>query len=125
MSAKSLLDTIGSDAKSVFKWFLSAQGQKVIQTGEAIAEAIDPGLTGVINIANSWMAEIIRTQALATAAGMQSGSDKEKAAMTINAVTPEILAFAKQNGLPIPTADKIQKANDALVLFLNALDGKS
>jgi hypothetical protein len=125
MASKSLLDTIGSDAKIVFKWFVSAQGQKIIHTGEAVAEAIDPGLTGIINIANGWMAEIIKTQTLATYAGMQSGSNDEKAAMTISAITPQIMAFAKQNGFPAPTADKIQKANDFLVGFLNALDGKA
>lgn len=124
MAGKSLLGSIGSAFKDVFKWLGSANGQKVIGTGEAIAEVIDPGLTGIINIANNWLTEIIKAETLATAAGEQTGSGVQKAAMVTSAVTPEILAFAQQHGLPVPTADKISAANTALVAFLNALDGK-
>lgn len=124
MAAKSLLTTIGNAFKDVFKWLGSSAGQTVIQTGEAIAEAIDPGLTGIINIANTWLNEIIKVETLAAAAGDQVGSGVQKAAMVTTAMTPEILLFAQQHGLPVPTAAKIEAANDALVAFLNALDGK-
>lgn len=124
MAGKSLLGTLGTAFKDVFKWLGSPTGQKVIGTGEAIVEAIDPGLTGIINIANNWLTEIVKAETLATAAGEQNGSGVQKAAMVTSAVTPEILAFAAQHGLPTPTAAKIQVANDALVAFLNALDGK-
>lgn len=125
MASKSLLGTIGADIKGVFKWLASPTGQRVIAVGEVGLELAVPGLTGIINIANRWMAEIFKTEALAAGAAQQTGSGLDKAAITITVLTPEILAFAKQNGFAVPTADKIQKANDALVAFMNALDGKA
>jgi len=124
MASKSLLDTIGSDIKGIFSWLGSVQGQEVITTGEGIIEAVYPPATGIINIANNWLTEILKTQALATAAGAASGSDLQKAAMAINAATPQVIAFAEQNGFPVPTGAKLLAANNALVAFLNALDGK-
>lgn len=110
--------------KDVFKWLGSAQGQKVIGTGEAIAETIYPGLTGIINIANNWLAEIIKAETLAAAAGQQDGSGIQKAAIATSTITPQIVQFAQANGLPSPTATQILAANNALVAFLNALSGK-
>jgi hypothetical protein len=124
MAAKSLLTALGSDVKKVFSWLGSKNGQTVIQTGEAIVETIYPPATGIINIANKWLAEIVKTEALAAGAGAQSGTGVQKSAIVIQAVTPEILAFAEQNKLPTPTADQIQTASNALVAFLNALDAK-
>lgn len=124
MAGKSLLGSIGSAVKDVFKWLGSAQGQKVIGTGEAIAETIYPGLTGIINIANNWLAEIIKAETLAAAAGQQDGSGIQKAAIATSTITPQIVQFAQANGLPSPTATQILAANNALVAFLNALSGK-
>jgi hypothetical protein len=98
MASKSLLGTIGSDIKGVFKWLASPTGQRVIAVGEIGLEVAVPGLTGIINIANKWMSEIFKTEALAAGALQQAGSGVDKAAITITALTPEILAFAKQNG---------------------------
>jgi hypothetical protein len=124
MAGKSLLQTIGADIKGVFSWLGGAKGQQVIATGESIAEAVDPGLTGIINIANNWLEEIIKTEALAAGAAEQNGSGVQKAAIVASAVTPNVVAFAEKNGLPVPTGDKIAAANTALVAFLNALSGK-
>lgn len=121
-----LLNALGRDAKGIFKWFVSPQGQAVIHAGELAVEIAVPApqLIDIINIANKWMAEIVKTQVLSVAAGAESGSNAEKAAMAISAVLPDILDFATHNGLPVPTADKVAAANKALVDFLNALDGK-
>ena len=121
MSFKSVLSVIGADAKKVFNWIASPKGQAVIHTGEGVAEAIDPGLTGLINLAETYMQEIIKTEALATAAGSQSGSGVQKSAAVVAAVTPSVVAYAKAAGLPNPTADQISKAADAMVAFLNSL----
>ena len=118
---KSLLQKIGSDIKSVFAWLGSSNGQAVIASGEGIVEAIDPALTGVIALANTWLVEIIKSEALATAAAAQNGSGTQKAASVINSLTPEVLAFAVQNKLPTPTATQIQNASNYLVAFLNEL----
>jgi hypothetical protein len=116
-----LLDFLG-DIKKVFTWLGSPAGQTTISTGEAVVEAAYPPATGIITIANSWLTEIIKTQAIASAAGAAEGSSTQKAAMVISAEGPQLVAYAQQHGLPIPTADQIQKANDALVAFLNAFN---
>jgi hypothetical protein len=40
-------------------------------------------------------------------------------------VTPQVIAFAKAQGLSIPTGTDLQNANNALVAFLNALGAGS
>jgi hypothetical protein len=118
-----LLNVLG-DIKKVFVWLGGKQGQQVIATGEAIAEALYPPATGIISIANGWLTEIIKTEAIATAAGAEKGSGTQKSAMVIAAESPQLIAFAQQHGLSNPTADQMQKANDALVAFLNAFEPK-
>lgn len=120
MSVKSVLDKIGSDFKAVFTFLGSPTGQKIVSTGEAVVEAIVPGTAGAITLANNWLTEIVKTQALATAAAAESGSSTQKAAATLAAITPQALQFAQVNGLPAPTATQLAAANDALVAFLNA-----
>jgi hypothetical protein len=125
MAGTSLLASIGKDIKGVFSWLGSAKGQSVIAAGEGVAETIAPQITGIVNLANQGLAEILKMEALAVAAGEQSGSGASKSAAVVSSLTPQILEYAQQNGLPTPTATKIQAASDALVAFMNALDGKS
>ena len=120
MSFKSVLSTIGKDVKGVFAFLGSSKGQAIIATGESLVEAVYPPLTSVINLANTWMVEIVKDEALAAAAGQQDGTGAQKAAAVISTVTPAALAFAQTNGLPAPTAVQLEAANTALVAFLNA-----
>jgi hypothetical protein len=119
----SLLDTLGKDFKGIFAWLGSSTGQKIVKTGEGVVEAIYPPATAIINVANNWLTEILKTQALATAAGAQSGSNTQKAAAALNSAAPQMIAFAQQYGLPIPTAEQLQSGNAALVAFLNSFPG--
>lgn len=120
MSFKSVLDKIGADAKDVFQFLASPKGQAAVGAGELAVEAFVPGSAGVITLVNAWAAEVLKAQALATAAGATTAAGPQKAALVLNAVTPDALAFAKVNGLPAPTADKLATANAALVAFLDA-----
>ena len=120
MSFKSILDKIGSDAKAVFSFLGSSKGQAIIATGEGLVETVEPGTAGVFALANNWIAEVVKTETLAFAAGAQQGSGAQKSAMVLAAVTPQALAFAKANGLSTPTATQLTAANNALVAFLNA-----
>jgi hypothetical protein len=104
MSFKSVLDDIGNDAKKVFGWLASPTGKTVVAAVEGGAEAIAPQITGVVNIVNSWLAEIFKTQALATAAGATTGSSEQKAAVALSSITPQVIQFAQQYGLNTPTA---------------------
>jgi hypothetical protein len=125
MSVKSILSTIGADAKKVFTWIGTAKGQSVITTGEAVGEAVvdavDPGLAALNPLIASWTQEIFKVEALSAAAGSQTGTGVQKAAAVTNVLTPAIVAFAEQNKLPALTAAQIDAANTALVSFLNAL----
>jgi predicted aspartyl protease len=113
----SFLSTIGKDFKAVFGWLTSAKGQAVIQTGEAVAVAIDPGLQGILTLANSWIEKVITTETIAAAASEQNGTGVQKAAAVIAAMQPEISKY-----FPQATAAEIGVANAAIVAFLNAFN---
>lgn len=112
----SFLSTIGKDIKAVFSWLGSPKGQAVIQEAGAVVTAIDPALAGIVTLTESWITKIISTEALAVAAGVQTGSGVTKAAAVLNAIQPEITKY-----FPSATAVELQNANTALVAFLNAL----
>lgn len=120
MSFKSVLSTVFSDSKKVFAWVGSAKGQAVIGAGESLAEGVDPALAGIFTLANTYIQEAIKTEALATAAGAQSGTGVQKSSAVVSAVTPSVIAYAKQAGLPAPTATEITNAANGIVAFLNA-----
>lgn len=123
-SFKSVLSTIGADIKGVFTWIGSAKGQQVISAGEGAVETVFPQLTGIINLANQGLVEAVKIEALAAAAGEQTGSGVQKLAAVTSAITPTALAYAQQHGFPVPTATTIQNAANGLVAFINALEGK-
>ena len=74
-----------------------------------------------INLINNWMAEAIKVEALAAAAGQQTGSGVTKAAAVVAAMAPEAVQFAAQNGLPAPTAASLNTINTSVVAALNAI----
>jgi hypothetical protein len=121
----SWLSTLGNDVKKVFGWLGSPRGQAVLSTGEGFVEAVDPALDGVVNLTNTWLQEIFKAQALATAAAANATGGVQKSAMVLNTVAPQVIAFATAQGLPIPTGVELQNANNALVAFLNALGAGS
>lgn len=119
-SFKSVLEAIGSDVKKVFAWVGSPAGQATLAAGEATAEAIYPPATGLINLANTYITEAIKTEALAAGAAAQNGTGAQKLAAVTASVTPAVLQYAQQAGLPTPTAAQIQTAANGIVAFLNA-----
>lgn len=124
MSFKSVLDKIGAGFEDVFTFIGSAKGQAVIATGEGLVESFAPGAAGFIQLLNAWGTEVIKTQALATAAGKASGSGAQQAAAVLAAITPQALAFAKAQGIANPSDAQLQAANNALVAFANAFSGE-
>src|SRR5271155_5682637 len=67
------------------------------------------------------MAEVIKTQALATAAGATTGSSATKAAVALSTMTPQVLSWAASNGYAIPDSASISAINTAIVNVLNLL----
>ena len=123
MSFKRVLETVGGDAKKVFAFLGSKPGQVVILTGEAVIESVDPALTGLISLFNTYLAEALKVEAISAAAGSQDGSGVQKLAAVVTAVTPTVLAYAKTAGLATPTAEEIQNQANAAVAFVNAVNG--
>lgn len=122
----SWLATLGKDIEKVFDWLGSPKGQAVIGTGESLLEVVDPALSGVIGITNAWIQEIYKAQALATAAAASpTTSGAKKAAIVLTTLTPQVIAFAEAQHLPVPTGTDLINANNALVAFLNALGASS
>lgn len=120
-SFKSVLESIGADVKKVFAFVASPQAQAVLAAGEGVAETAFPQITGVINLANNYLTEALKTEALAAGAAQQNGTGAQKLAAVVTAVTPQALAYAQANGLPVPTSAQIQTQANAIVGFLNAL----
>ena len=125
MSVKSVLDKIGTDIKDVFTFLSSTKGAALVDDGEELLEAIVPGAEGAITLFQNWFTEIIKTQAIATAAGAQAGSNTEKAALVLQAIGPQAIAFAQANGVSAPTAAELNTINTLLVQAFNTLGTKA
>jgi len=129
----SFLDKIGADAKKVFGWLGSTQGQQTIQAAEGLAEAgaavaapaAAPEIDAAIALGNAWMEKAITVETVAAAAGEQSGSGVQKAAAVASAVAPYIAEYEKAAGASALTQEQIAAANNAIVAFLNALSAPS
>jgi hypothetical protein len=125
----SFLATIGKDFKAVFAWLGSSQGQAVVTAGENVAVTVAtaagvgaPVIAG-INLINSWMSEAIKTEALAAAAGAQTGSGAQKSAAVLATMIPELTAYLQNKGYT--TANVTATAttiNNAIVGLLNTLE---
>lgn len=122
MSFISALKHIGSDAAKVLGWLGSSKGQATIVAGESIAEFAFPAATGLINLANIGLTEIIKVETLGTAASTAAtGNSTQKAAAAVVALAPEVLAYAEANGFSKPTGDQVQQMVNLLVAFGNVL----
>jgi hypothetical protein len=122
----SFLSTIGKDFKAVFAFLGSQKGQTIVSAAEGVGEAIATaaGLGAPVQAAftllNKWGTEIVKTEALAAAAGQQEGSGPLKAAAVLSQIGPE-LAWAQSQGLGATSAANIALINDSLVTILKAL----
>lgn len=127
MATTSFLSKIGTAFKDVFAFLGSPKGQAVVAATEGVAEtvatAVGAGVPvqGALALINSWGSEIIKTEALAAAAGQQTGSGLQKAAAVLTAITPQATAFAASQGAPAPTLAALTTINTSLVTAFNTL----
>lgn len=112
-SFTSILSDVGKGLKKFFSIVLG-----VAQVAEPIIDVAFPGLAVLYN---ATVNEAVKAEAAAIAAGQQNGTGAQKLAMVIAAVTPQVVAFAAQNGLPAPTAATITNYVNAVVATLNAI----
>jgi len=124
-NSHSWLAVIGRGFKGVFAFLGSPVGKAAVGFVERGIELAVPEATGLINIANTYLTEVIKTETLAAAAGAQEGSNVQKAAIAIFGVTPQALAFAVEHGLEPPTAADIQRGVDLMVEFANLFKPKA
>lgn len=121
MSFLSGLKAFETDIEKAFAWFGSPKGQAVVKAGEAVVEDIVPASAPIVDLFNSWAAKAYNVESLAVAAAKTVGTGADKAALVIEAVTPQVLQYAQQQGLSPRTAEQIKAANDAAVAFINAM----
>jgi hypothetical protein len=121
----SFLSTVVKDAKAGFAWLASTKGQAIIGATEAGIDVAFPEAVPAIALVNTWMAEIIKVEGLATVAGAQSGTGVQKASLALSTMTPEVLTWAAANGYSIPDSANIAAINTAVVNVLNLLGASS
>ena len=114
------LKVFGQDIVKVFAWMGSSQGKQTVQTGEAVIEAVAPVSAPIIDLINVWFQKAFTIESLAVAANQNANTGAQKAEMVMQAIAPQILAYAKQSGLAPRTAAQIQAANDAAVAFITS-----
>lgn len=112
--------TILSDIRSAFKKFFSV-ATTIATDAEPIVDVLFPGFATLYNGA---VAEAAKAEALAAAAGAQTGTGAQKLALVVQSLTPSILAYAETQGLPTPTATQITTYANAVVATLNAFAAK-
>ena len=127
---KGILDTIGNDAKIVFKFIGSATGQKDIAVVEGSVDTVvavaDPVLLAPIEavqtLINNWLTEAFKVQALAAAAGQASGSGAQQAVAALTTMTPQITSFLQSQNLSTTQVDsEAAIVNSAIVTILNTI----
>jgi hypothetical protein len=114
-------NTILSDIGTAFKKFFGV-AVTVATDAEPLVDTLFPGFATLYNGA---VAEAAKAEALAAAAGAQSGTGAQKLALVVQSLTPSILAYAEVQGLPKPTADQITAYTNAVVATLNAFSAKT
>lgn len=124
----SFLSAIGKIPKAVFGWLESSKGQATVTAVETgaigIATAFGEGapVTAGINLINTWLGEIIKTETLAAAAGAQDGSGATKAAAVLSSMVPQLTVFLQSQGYTsAQVTAQANTINTGLVTVLNAL----
>jgi hypothetical protein len=113
MAFASILSDIGKSLKKVF-----TVGTQVAQAAEPFVDIVYPGIGPLFN---SVVAEAVKAEGLAIAAGQQNGTGPQKLASVVSSVTSEFNTFAQANNLAPMTTPQIEAAVSAIVTFLNSI----
>jgi hypothetical protein len=116
-SFKTILSDIGHALAKVFGAGVTAVAT-VAQEAEPLVDLAFPGIAALYN---STVAEVLKAEALASAAGQQTGSGPQKLAIAVAAITPTFNAYAAANGLGVPAVSTIENYVNATVASLNAI----
>lgn len=112
-SFTSVLSTIGHGLQ---KFFTGAV--HVAEVAEPFIAIIFPGVSPLFNAV---VTEVGKAEALAVAAGAQTGTGTQKLALVLASVESSFNQYAATNGLEVPSAAQTEAAVNAVVAFLNAL----
>jgi hypothetical protein len=121
MSFLSGLKVFSKDIEKAFAWFGSPKGQAIVGAGEGVVEGLIPASIPVVDLFNEWAKKAYNVESLAVAAGQASGTGADKATAVMSAITPTVLQYAQEEGLPARTAAQIQQADAAVIAFINAM----
>ncbi len=121
MSFLSGLKVFGKDIVKVFTWGASEKGQAVISESEKVLVAAVPAAKPIVDLFNYWAQKAYLIESLAVASGQATGTGPEKSAITTQNVAPEVADYVTKEGLAPRTPEQVQKANDAVIAFINAM----
>lgn len=112
MSFKSVLSAVGHGLKVFF-----TDAVKVAQVAEPF---IDIAFPGIAPLFNSVVGEVAKVEAIAVAAGSQTGTGTQKLALVVQAIEKEYNAYAAANNIPVTPAN-VQAFVTAVVNLLNVI----
>lgn len=113
-SFSSILTAVGHGLKKFF-------GIAVV-AAQAAEPIIDVAFPGVATLYNLTVAEVVKAEAAAIAAGQQNGTGAQKLALVVQAITPIFQQYASQTGIPSSQQEQtIVNWINAVVASLNAI----
>lgn len=114
----SKLNTILSDVGTALKKFFGV----ALTVAQAAEPVIDIAFPGIATLYNLTVAEVVKAEAAAVAAGAQTGTGTQKLTLVVAAIEPVFAQYAATTGIPsAQQATAIQSWVNAVVASLNAI----
>ena len=112
------LNTILSNVGNALKKFFGV-AVTVAQVAEPLVDIAFPGISTLYNLT---VAEAVKAETAAVAAGQQNGTGAQKLALVVAAITPVFTQYAASSGIPTAQqATAITAWVNAVVASLNAI----
>lgn len=118
-SFTSILSAVGNGLKKFF-----GVATEAAVAAEPVIDVVFPGIAPLYNLT---VAEVVKAESAAIAAGQQNGTGPQKLALVVQAITPVFQEYAASTGIPwsAQQAQTITNWVNAVVASLNAIPSAS
>lgn len=117
-SFTSILSAVGNGLKKFF-----GVATEAAVAAEPVIDVVFPGIAPLYNLT---VAEVVKAESAAIAAGQQNGTGQQKLALVVQAITPVFREYAASTGIPsAQQAQTITNWVNAVVASLNAIPSAS
>lgn len=117
-SFTSILSAVGNGLKKFF-----GVATEAAVAAEPVIDVVFPGIAPLYNLT---VAEVVKAESVAIAAGQQNGTGQQKLALVVQAITPVFQEYAASTGIPsAQQAQTITNWVNAVVASLNAIPSAS